>query len=79
MTKEKKQSYLTEKVVGRINNIVIYSFLFGVCVASFIYTYNLEHSPDGRFLYVIVGLGSFVFVVKSLEHLGQFRAKKEVE
>ena len=77
VSEEENQSYLTEKVVGRINNIVIYSFLFGVCVASLIYTYNLNHSTDGRVLYVTVGLGSLVFLIKSLEYLGRFRAKTE--
>ena len=79
MTEEEKPSYLTENIVGRINNIVIYSFVFGLSIASLIYTYNLNHSADGRVLYAIVGLGSLVFLITSLEYLGQFRSESEAE
>ena len=77
MTEDKKESYLTEKAVGRINNLVLASVLFGMCISSFKFTFGSRHIAQDWVVFVIVGLVALVFVIMSLEYLGQFRIKKE--
>ena len=79
MTENEIQPILTEKVVGRINNIVLVSVLLGVCISSYIDTFSHSYDGVGRLPFIVVGLTAVAFVVLSLEYLGQFRVKMEVE
>lgn len=79
MTEDKKESYLTEKVVDRINNIVIVSVLLGMCISTSIDTLCSRYTPYDWVVPVVVGVAALVFVIISLEYLGQFRIKKEAE
>ena len=62
MTENEIQPILTEKVVGRINNIVIVSVLLGMCISSYIGTFSHSYVGVGRLPLIVIGLGALVSV-----------------